>query len=337
MKTIEMSCPSCQKRLELDAGFAGGVCRCSFCGTLMTVPRSSGGKAEQLYRPNVPGNASASASAALKSKSAKPVKSVEAVGKFTTSSGRVVDLVDNDAVPTALQKRKGVRAVTIAAFAFVMVVLVGVCVSAIMLVTRSSGPQVLTVETFSYDRSANPLKIAEPNIMGLPLERRAVVLLDLTGVSSNTWDAMKPVLVDGLSRTSRSISLGLVIVDEDGLQMPWGDDVERLTGRTPEDLRALINGLTPRSDAGPVPALQQSAAAVADMSPDQLILIAGRAIDDAEAQPLFAAVQPKRVDAVVLDEDSAGLDNLTRETQGSYLSLDSAVDLRRWVEDAASR
>ena len=35
---LELTCPSCEQVLVLDAGFAGGVCRCSSCGTLMSVP-----------------------------------------------------------------------------------------------------------------------------------------------------------------------------------------------------------------------------------------------------------------------------------------------------------
>lgn len=56
MHTIELECPACDELLELDAGFAGGVCRCSSCGTLMTVPSdaASGGHAEQLTRPDRP-------------------------------------------------------------------------------------------------------------------------------------------------------------------------------------------------------------------------------------------------------------------------------------------
>ena len=50
MQTLDIECPSCSEMLELDAGFAGGVCRCSNCGTLMTVP-SDAGKAESLTRP----------------------------------------------------------------------------------------------------------------------------------------------------------------------------------------------------------------------------------------------------------------------------------------------
>ena len=38
LKLIELECPGCSERLELDAGFAGGVCRCQHCGTIQTVP-----------------------------------------------------------------------------------------------------------------------------------------------------------------------------------------------------------------------------------------------------------------------------------------------------------
>lgn len=59
MDVIELDCPNCGESLELDAAFAGGVCRCSNCGTLMTVPSAGQGKAEQLQRPNAPARAEA--------------------------------------------------------------------------------------------------------------------------------------------------------------------------------------------------------------------------------------------------------------------------------------
>lgn len=46
MPVIDLECPNCHESLELDAGFAGGVCRCANCGTLMTVPENAGEKAE---------------------------------------------------------------------------------------------------------------------------------------------------------------------------------------------------------------------------------------------------------------------------------------------------
>ena len=37
---ISLTCTSCKKVLEIDDAFAGGVCRCQFCGTIQTVPAS---------------------------------------------------------------------------------------------------------------------------------------------------------------------------------------------------------------------------------------------------------------------------------------------------------
>lgn len=54
-ETMPLECPSCKLVLQIDVAFAGGVCRCSNCGTLMTVPRDPGReKAERLMRPDAP-------------------------------------------------------------------------------------------------------------------------------------------------------------------------------------------------------------------------------------------------------------------------------------------
>ena len=35
---ISVICTQCRARLEMDDAFAGGVCRCQYCGTIQTVP-----------------------------------------------------------------------------------------------------------------------------------------------------------------------------------------------------------------------------------------------------------------------------------------------------------
>src|ERR1700681_1316988 len=35
---ISITCTNCQSVLTIDDAFAGGVCRCQFCGTIQTVP-----------------------------------------------------------------------------------------------------------------------------------------------------------------------------------------------------------------------------------------------------------------------------------------------------------
>src|SRR6478672_3397887 len=35
---ISLTCTKCKATLEMDDAFAGGVCRCQYCGTIQTVP-----------------------------------------------------------------------------------------------------------------------------------------------------------------------------------------------------------------------------------------------------------------------------------------------------------
>ena len=39
---IHLICTSCRSDLEVDDAFAGGVCRCKYCGTIQTVPAAPG-------------------------------------------------------------------------------------------------------------------------------------------------------------------------------------------------------------------------------------------------------------------------------------------------------
>lgn len=54
---IQVTCTSCKTLLEVDDAFAGGVCRCSHCGAIQTLPaaspddqRAARPKAKTLYR-----------------------------------------------------------------------------------------------------------------------------------------------------------------------------------------------------------------------------------------------------------------------------------------------
>lgn len=47
---ISLTCTSCKRGLEIDDAFAGGVCRCQYCGTIQTVPAAL----KQGGRPSTP-------------------------------------------------------------------------------------------------------------------------------------------------------------------------------------------------------------------------------------------------------------------------------------------
>ena len=49
---ISITCTNCRTTLEMDEAFAGGVCRCQFCGTIQTVPsnlKAAAGAAKSFY------------------------------------------------------------------------------------------------------------------------------------------------------------------------------------------------------------------------------------------------------------------------------------------------
>src|SRR6266480_2507538 len=51
---ISLTCTNCKKLLQIDDAFAGGVCRCMFCGTIQTVPSSKGRAASPTSAASVP-------------------------------------------------------------------------------------------------------------------------------------------------------------------------------------------------------------------------------------------------------------------------------------------
>ncbi|WP_432799977.1 hypothetical protein [Poriferisphaera sp. WC338] len=60
MSKLELECPGCESVLRLDKAFAGGVCRCSHCGMLMSVPKHPTAhgqitKVQAVQRPESPG------------------------------------------------------------------------------------------------------------------------------------------------------------------------------------------------------------------------------------------------------------------------------------------
>jgi len=175
MQTIELECPTCKSVLELDAGFAGGVCRCSGCGTLMTVPSADkpvgtrGSRPDRPGRPDAPMSAS-SARTASPARAESPARAhteppareeaeveaelepeeaaapagpirAEAVtasadGKtFRTASGKVIQLA-NKVIPNAKVKRKVVRYGIIVIFVVVMAVLIVGTVVAVVVVSN---------------------------------------------------------------------------------------------------------------------------------------------------------------------------------------------------------
>jgi hypothetical protein len=76
---ITVNCSQCRATLEMDDAFAGGVCRCHYCGTIQTVPAKA---------KRVPAGAGATtAQAAARAPAAKEASGLDALAQVVASSG----------------------------------------------------------------------------------------------------------------------------------------------------------------------------------------------------------------------------------------------------------
>eukprot|EP00752_Nemacystus_decipiens_P015901 g14209.t1 len=230
--TLDIECPSCGEMLELDAGFAGGVCRCSNCGTLMTVP-SDAGKAESLIKPSssasvgsggmssmgVP-DPKAERSRGSKSKRGGSKKNrsgdkgrtsstIEA-GEYRTASGKVVRVDQTTRVPMAEGKRKKVRAATATVFFSIVALLVVGAVIGIIAIMGGPGDPGGANNAASFDPAANPYTLDIANVMGVPVSDRTVVVIEASMYSAEWSQIVGDLLGEGLSHEAKGAQVALI-------------------------------------------------------------------------------------------------------------------------------
>lgn len=71
---IRVRCEHCRKKISMDEAFAGGVCRCPYCGQLNLVPADGAAEAAgPTHRPDAPGQRQVSSAEAAASAQVIPV------------------------------------------------------------------------------------------------------------------------------------------------------------------------------------------------------------------------------------------------------------------------
>jgi hypothetical protein len=106
---IQLTCANCRNTLEVDDAFAGGVCRCQYCGTIQTVPKPGS-------RPSAPGAASRQAVGAAASNGAgdEPralyqVKSRSGASSVPSGLEELAEVVHSSGLGSGLHNRAGTR------------------------------------------------------------------------------------------------------------------------------------------------------------------------------------------------------------------------------------
>ena len=319
---IELDCPACSVRLALDAGFGGGVCRCSNCGTLMTVPADPRhDHAERLSRPEQPTD-----QPRPPAPSSAPQPPAEVEQTYVTDTGRAVHITPGTTIPTAQLKRKVVRTTTAMILLLAMAAVVGVCVLAVNVLLRSGDdetPPVSLAELFSYDPDRNPLLLDEPNVLGLPLRDSTVVIIDTSWTSRKWLSLAGEMVARGTASLGRDARCEVIFAGEDGL-----------TRIASGELAATVEQVHAAGAADLNNALR--AALDNDHDVQQVILVTGQPFEPDQVVALasvWADHPAVTFDIVLIDAESNELAAMAQRQSGRCVTLPSQR-LGQWYRRA---
>lgn len=357
MQTLDIECPSCGEMLELDAGFAGGVCRCSNCGTLMTVP-SEAGKAESLIKPTsstamgaggldsmgVPDPEPRRSNRASKSKSGKgkrgkskkgrpTIATIEA-GEYRTTSGKIIQVEETTRVPMAESKKKQIRmATTIVFFSIVAAV---VAIAAVAIIMFSGGPGNFVGggnSDVEYDPAANPYTLTYANVMGLPVQGHTAVVIEASQYSEEWMAQVGDIITAGLSKEMQGGEVALIGAANKPVLLAGGPP--RKLPLKPGELGTWFNKLPAEGEADMSAAIKSAL----DSKPETLIVIVGYA-DSANIEAwdaLVADQKEMKVHAVHIGNSSPELQGWMGERGGEtvVLSIDQIEYLKEFAAEEA--
>lgn len=335
MDLLELECPNCLELLELDVGFAGGVCRCSNCSILMTVPENpEAERAEKLIRPDVPMGSSSFLEDQLPTPSpdeepvdfTKPVEFEEPESQtYTTESGKQIQIDSDTVIPTAQKKKRPVvRATVVLVFVLLVGGIVGACLFALAVLVSEDDDagawqpdrEVLT----QYDQSANPFLISLPNVLGLPVTNKTAVVVD-TSSSGRQWlGLVKDALLAGSDFDRPGMQIQIIYGTQSGAEA-HPDQPSALSELDRSRLKSFLRGALAMGEAD----LAQAVKLAVGGSPSQIILITGRDLPDLKVADIRVQLEGQsaiRFDVIGVDITAAtSLGDLTRDHSGQCVLL----------------
>jgi hypothetical protein len=326
--------------LELDAGFAGGVCRCSECGTLMTVPADPGThRAERLSRPDAPGATGRPDTPMPNTETPAPEPTAAATEQadgetFVTDTGRVVRIGHDAVIPTASKKRAVIRATTAVAFFAVVFFLLALMGGAVWLMTREAPPpdtSHLELQTFVFDRDANPWTMDKPNVLGMSLGAKASIVVDASGRSSAWLADVKSAIAAGLTRADSRARVAVLYATAKDVQT-LGGGMQAIGNLNADRLLRFQEGFEAEGE----PPVRKAVETAIGFEPEAVILVIGRRLDSTELDRIKSLLLGNEtlLDVVAVGRDDPALEDLAEQTGGRYQFIARST-LENWRAEAS--
>jgi len=344
MNNIELICPVCDQLLAIDSGFAGGVCRCYHCGTMMTVPGGLGPqRPKRVTRPDRPETPTPQPQQEQSVLNLPPETVV-----FKTEDGREVRLAAGQTIPTARAASDGFplsrRFFTVAVLTLGAIVLAGTLVLTIRsrlpgsaagpASVKSSGstrmsdddPSSRTLRTETQWLAGNPYLGEETQFLGLPLRARVVIAIDASEASKPWLGLVKQAILAGI-KAPRMLQ---VICQRGEFTWMYPSSLGVVEPDEVNDWGSFLADAEPQGDAEPGLLIRRALAG----DTDQVILVLGSQIDSTVLESSLRGRQVVQLDIIAIDQDNPQLQELEKRYGGGYRSIETA-QLQAWHAETA--
>ena len=345
---ITVNCSQCKALLEMDDAFAGGVCRCHYCGTIQSVPANAKrvgiAPASPVVAPRGNGSpvgASAAPGAGLDVLAdvvagAQNRAGLQAVRQPVAPAARPVDY----ARP---QQQKNMMLPLVIAIAVIALLLV---VLGYLVVGRSSTTVITPVpgRPGPGDGGGNvpgpiepdaPVVVPKgPHFCGISLDRvpSVVYVLDRGQATAELFDTLKETTYRSLESLKAGQKFQIIFWDNADAPAAYPND--GLVNVSPAEIEAaraqfvdVLAGGRARADA----AVERAAKS----QPSVIIIVTGKAfdLDNALTEAVAAATQgtKTKVHTIALrsDDDNKVLKDIAEKTHGEFHVI-SAKELREY-------
>ena len=323
---IEITCTSCKRVLNVDDAFAGGVCRCQYCGTIQTVaakgsaPKAAAGAgkgSKTLFENKVRGTGGGSGSG------------LEDLADIVQSSSGLSDsrLRKPPATPPAVQGQNlapvlGLAAAVIVILLAVVLVLVFRNPATPAPISTLPNPVTITAPPApSPDKSATAASFC-----GIPIDQPVVVYVIDNGASSaDVFDAVKSVLFKSIESLGPDRQFQVLFWNPDSDTFP-ADHTTFAVKANIDVARKKLQDVTAAGATDPLAILKT---AFAD-DPGQVILVTAKAgdLDDSLVDQVIQirGNSKARIDCVAINGVPADkvLARIAAKTGGTFLPLKEA-------------
>lgn len=351
---ISITCTNCRANLTIDDAFAGGVCRCQYCGTIQTVP-AKGRPTAAPAGAAAPGTAPASTASQPKATAPPPAASApktlyqnKARVRKATGDGTGLDDLAN-AVATSsglsgsgLRSRRHTAKTTeggkspsrkllpiLLVICAVIVVLLGVILYVVLFGNRNK-------PAGSANQSTGTTSVVAPagsDFCGIPLHSAGTIfLLDRGNSISEEFDGVKAVCFKSIDAFGPGRTFQVILWDNGSSPAEFpANQPAPATDANVNDLRRTFQDTIASGRSHLAGVLKEAAA----RNPQEIVIVTGKGADDLDDND-SAALQSMvgkniRIDVVqvypLTPSPNSTLQEVARATGGQYRNV-SAAQLR---------